>query len=578
MNKIIPFVKKNFFIILLFLLIIPSFVSVIRPGFYSMHDDLQAFRIHQMDKCIQDLQIPCRWIPDMGFEYGYPQFNFYPPSIYYLGEIFHLIGFQFIDTVKILVILGFVTSALAMYLFLKDWLGRIAAIAGAFLYTYAPYKAVNPYVRGALSEFWALTFYPLIFWSIYQVVKTGKLKYILFLSLSSAGLLITHNLMPIIFAPLAIVWTVLLIVLEKKYKVIPKLLGAGLLALGLGSFFLLPVLFERGFVHVESILGGYFDYRQHFVNLEQLFISNYWGYGSSMWREFDGLSLSTGQLHWIIGLIGVLLAVVHFRKYPKLSVIALALGFLELLILFMMHSKSSFIWSKIGFLEYLQFPWRFLSDSIFLLSILSAIAIFLIEKTEFKIRRINVVWGVLGLIAVGIFILHGSFFKPHAWSEITDQEKFSGKSWDKQLTISIFDYLPIYAKLPPISKAPDKPEVLEGESEIVQWYKGSNWQSGQIKVQKESLIRLPLFYFPGMEVRANNLKPDIIYDECRGQEFCLGLISFKLPEGDYQVSAKLNDTPIRTVGNLLTVFSLAVVGFFTYQLIGRKHPKKNNRK
>jgi hypothetical protein len=46
-----------------------------------------------------------------------------------------------------------------------------------------------------------------------------------------------------------------------------------LLGIGLAAFFTLPVLFERQYVHIESMVGGYFDYRQHFVDIKQLFFS-----------------------------------------------------------------------------------------------------------------------------------------------------------------------------------------------------------------------------------------------------------------------------------------------------------------
>src|ERR1700738_1195401 len=121
-------------VLALCILIIPTFWSLLRPGFYPMQDDLQAFRLLEMDKCFQDLQLPCRWVPDMGYQYGYPQFNFYSPGVFYLGEIFHLLGLQFIDAVKILFILGFVFSALAMYLFLQCIFGRFPALIGALLY------------------------------------------------------------------------------------------------------------------------------------------------------------------------------------------------------------------------------------------------------------------------------------------------------------------------------------------------------------------------------------------------------------------------------------------------------------
>src|SRR3989338_7668545 len=109
----------KYWIILVIVLTIPTFSQLVRPGFFPMQDDLQAMRVHQMFKCFQDLQIPCRWVPDMGYQYGYPQFNYYPPSVYYLGAILHTFGFQIIDSVKILFILGYIFSTLAMFLFLK---------------------------------------------------------------------------------------------------------------------------------------------------------------------------------------------------------------------------------------------------------------------------------------------------------------------------------------------------------------------------------------------------------------------------------------------------------------------------
>ena len=96
----------KFWIAICLIFTIPTFYQLVRPGFFFMQDDLQAFRVHQMFVCFKDFQIPCRWVPDMGYQYGYPQFLFYPPSVYYLGAFIHLFGIQIIDSVKILFILG----------------------------------------------------------------------------------------------------------------------------------------------------------------------------------------------------------------------------------------------------------------------------------------------------------------------------------------------------------------------------------------------------------------------------------------------------------------------------------------
>jgi len=196
--------KKLLAITVLLIIISPTFLPLFAKGYFYMQDDLQAFRIQQMDKCFQDFQIPCRWVPDAGYGYGYPQFNYYPPFVYYFGELIHFLGFQFVDSVKILFILGYILSALAMFVLINSLAGVFPALIGSIVYTYAPYKAVEVYVRGALSEFWSFVFFPFIFWSSYLLIKTGKKSYFVLFSLFLAFLLTTHILMTIAFlVPLA---------------------------------------------------------------------------------------------------------------------------------------------------------------------------------------------------------------------------------------------------------------------------------------------------------------------------------------------------------------------------------------
>lgn len=538
-------------------LTIPAYYQLLRPGFFWMQDDLQAFRIHQMDKCIQDKQIPCRWVPDAGFQYGYPQFIYYPPSVYYLGEFFHLLGFQFIDAVKILFILGFVLASLTMFILLRSLTGNWPALVGSLLYTYAPYRAVDVYVRGALSEFWSFVFFPLIFWSSYKLVTQGKLIHVAWLAVSVALLLITHNLMSMIFLPLVLIWSLLWIYLERNWKVLPWCLFGGVLGIGLAAFFTLPVIAERPFAHIESMLGGYFDYRQHFADVNQLFVSNHWGYGSSYLGPSDDLSLSTGQIQFAAALLAVILAIFFFKKNKKFAIASFVLLFLDLAVLFLTHQKSSFIWEKIEILSYLQFPWRILANSVFLLSIMAALGVFFLGKTK------SVFLGVILILSV--FLLYGSFFRPQTWLNITDKEKFSGKLWEKALTVSIFDYLPIYAKLPPTQKAPETPEILEGEVVIQSYKKGSDYQIGEVKASSSAKLRLPLFDFPGMQVKANGKIIPHQNDDCRNQEFCLGLISFYLPKGDYKIEARLTNTKIRFAANLITIVSTVLVSLIFWK-------------
>src|SRR5258708_3114273 len=95
--------KSDLWAILLILIVsIFGYLSLLQRGFFSMHDDIQILRVFEMQSCFKDLQIPCRWVPDMGAQYGHPVFNYHPVLPYYFGMIFRLFKIGFIDTIKIL--------------------------------------------------------------------------------------------------------------------------------------------------------------------------------------------------------------------------------------------------------------------------------------------------------------------------------------------------------------------------------------------------------------------------------------------------------------------------------------------
>jgi hypothetical protein len=454
-----------------------------------------------------------------------------------------------------------------MYFLVSELFGGWSGFIAGLLYTYIPYKAVEVYVRGALSEFWAQIFFPLILWAIYKLIKSGRAKYLIWMSVSIFLLMTTHVLMTMIFVPVAVIWAIFWLFQNTpphqkigvggKWKSLLLLTMGGFLGFGLSAFFVLPVLFERQFAHTEGLLSGYFDYRQHFVNLYRLFISREWGYGSSGFPN-EKLNLSLGVVQWAVGLVAVpIIAILNFRKHKKLALLAALLFTLSLFSVFMIHMKSSFIWNRLPFLWYMQFPWRFLAVSIFLLCVLSGLAIYFSGRFKY----------IIGIVSVLIaFVLTITFYVPKAWVNITDTDKFSGDSWEKQLTISIFDYLPRTATLPPYSKAPDLPEVLKGEVRFSDYKKGSDFQTGSVDVVKDATIRIPLFDFPGMEVKVDGKVVPHINNDCSGERYCLGLITFNLPAGRHSIEARLTDTPVRKIGNILTLISLGTLALILIRL------------
>jgi hypothetical protein len=117
--------------ILLILLLIPAVKDLLTPGYFTMHDDMQVFRLFELDKCVHDGQLPCRWVPDGGYGYGYPLMQFYPPMPYYPMELLKLLGLGYFWPVKIMFAVSFIMSGIGMYLLAKEvfgkWGGRLSA-------------------------------------------------------------------------------------------------------------------------------------------------------------------------------------------------------------------------------------------------------------------------------------------------------------------------------------------------------------------------------------------------------------------------------------------------------------------
>ncbi len=546
---------KRFLIPLILILIsIPAIYSLLKPGYFPMHDDIQAFRLLELDKCIRDGQIPCRWIPDMGYGYGYPQFNYYGPLPYYLMEIVHLMGFGFLVSTKIGFELSVIVSAIGMYLLGKSLWGRAAGLISAIFYTYASYRAVNIFVRGAMGEAWGMAFLPFIFWSTGGVVKGNKYSE-LWLALSTFALFTSHNITALIFIPFYGVWIVYLFYLDRQNKgslflKIRNLLLSVLWGLGMSAFFTLPAFFEKNLVHIETLLMGYFNYLAHYVGLSQLLFSRNFEYGVSELGPNDGMLLSPGIILWVFPLVAVaLLFLFKKRKYLPQVLFIVLLGWASL---FMMHPRSVFIWQNIPLSSFVQFPWRFLVIATLFFSLASGSIVLIFSKKP-KIKR--------GLVVIVVFLLvlvmNGSYFKPREVLNITDEDKFSGEAWQTQLTISIFDYLPIDAEHPPTTEAPEEALFVNGSGEIINYEKGTDWQNWEIKADSdEAEVMFPLYYFPNWTAVVNGEVVDIHRDNV------LGLITLKIYKGDNVINLKLRNTPIRTYSNILTLIAFFLIPIY----------------
>ena len=529
--------------------------TLFKKDFYwNMHDDLQMMRQLEMEKCFQDGQIPCRWVPDMGYGFGFPLFNYYPPLPYLTGEVFRVAGFSFNAAVKLTFALGIIASGYAMFLLSKEFFGDLGGLASSIFYLWAPYHAVDVYVRGAMNESWAWVWFPLALWGVYRLIKKRDLFSVVVLSLSLAALLLTHNLMAMIFAPVFLAWTTYWLVKEKSFVPIPKMAGAGILSLGMVAFFTLPAIFEQKYVHIDTLIQDYYVYSGHFATFWQLFFSRFWGDGPSAFGPNDGLAFPVGHIHWILILIITVLLtakIIRSKKLKEMDAVAIFGILVGTGAAFMSHERSTFIWLIIPYIQFLQFPWRFLSLNVLGYSFAIGSLFYLLDYFKF-LGRISGKIIFLGVLSLALIIFNWNYFKPVRSGPLTDSQKFSGEAWRIQQQAGIRDYLPIGAKKDPASARTVLVETVKGQGYISNQKSGTNWAKFSATfTTKDNTVRINIFDFPIWKAFVDGNESKIYID---GNEQW-GRIYVDVPQGQHSLYLKIFDAPLRKVGNLISLLS-----------------------
>lgn len=537
MKKILP-------LVLLLILSYFSWRPLLLPGYFSMHDDQQVVRLQQLDKSLKAGQFPVRWVEDLGFGYGYPVFNFYPPLAYYLGELGVLWGLGYINSIKLVWFLALVGSGFAMYFLAKEFFGETGGLVSAIFYIYAPYHAVDAYVRGALAELCSFVWLPLILLTTYKkkTILTGILLGLL---------MITHNLIFLPFMGFFAVWAFFF---DKK-----SLIFSPIIAFGLTTFFWLPELWEKQFTLVDQILiKNLASYSIHFLCPSQLWYSP-WGFGGSVAGCADGMSFALGKIYFLVIVAGLAVALL------KKNWVGLTSFFLLIFSIFMTLPFSQFIWDKISLLWYLQFPWRFL-EFVALFSSLIAGAIFIFLKNKyFKMVTATV-------LILGTIFFNAKYFQPQTYlptatdvSQTTDQRI----KWD--ISATSFEYMPkgiatkinnlgvVWVDIDQSEISDSKFEIQNGEANIRYWNPDSFSVSGNFNTN--AIFQPQITNFPGWRVwidgKSVSFRDDNKYK----------LITVDIPSGDHEITGKFTDTPVRMIGNLISaLFIVGTAGFLIYGL------------
>ena len=265
------YLKNNFGLIFVFLISLFPLFNLLTPGLPITHDSIDHIaRIANFYKSLSEGIIIPRWAGDLNFGFGHPILMFLYPLPSYFASFFHFLGFSLIDSFKLVLAASYILSGLFMYLWLKRFLGLYPAIVGAVFYLYAPYRFIDLYVRGALGEHVAFMFMPLVLLAVYKLNELSNKekirKYyfgVLFIALSFAGLILSHNAISLLFIPFILFYIFYLFIKQKtKIKFITSLFSL-FLGFLISFFFWFPSFMEGKYTLRDIVTSN--EYITRFV-------------------------------------------------------------------------------------------------------------------------------------------------------------------------------------------------------------------------------------------------------------------------------------------------------------------------
>ena len=530
-------------------ILVLSCVALVLPVCFSLftsllpdgHDTLEYLpRMVEFHRNIAEEILFPRWAPDLVRGAGEPLFEFNPPMIYYLAELWHLVGFDFITALNLACVVLVIASAFGMFLLARLYFGPWGAWLATAAYLYAPYFAVNLYVRGALAEFAAFPFYAFALYGFGAYAQMRERRFLLVGTLAYAGILFSHNAAALFFTPLLLAFFLLTAWTEKSWNVLANQVFGWLLGLGLGACVWIPSLAERQFVGLDRLLKGSLRYSNHFVS-PHLLLNSPWIGGTSDLSQKIGISFSLGWSHLVL-LMLVFAFALKFRKFAHWRWLAFFSAALVMLC-FMMTPYAAGIWDHVTLLQYVQFPWRLLGPAALCLALLIAPLGQILKSLP---RWRPLLFGVaLALLIVPNFAHNFPRRYRHELLSEWAPQRLSARGVE---ATTAFEYVPRWVIAWPIPFQGVR--IITGSAQAKQTGRAVTSWSGDVNAATPVTAELFITWFPGWMVLVDGHRVPSAPAELTG------LIRFDIPPGTHQVEAIWKRTAPRWIGDSVSWLSL----------------------
>lgn len=541
--------------------------------------EMHVYRTYEIISAWQAGVLYPRWAPDLFYAYGYPVFHYYAPLSYYLGAGYGLLfdgaTAAAVAGVKFVLVASAYLGALGMYAFARDRWGGLAGLVSAAAYAFAPYMVyIDPHARGDAPETLAIALAPWLLWAFARLRRTASPGDVVIAGAFLAALIVSHNLMALVFFGLLLAWLAWDVVFGHMFfgawvigarpssaaarkQVIGALAAAVGLGLGLSAFMWLPAVLERNAVQFRNVASGtYFDFRRYFIDVGELFAPA---------QIFD-LGATQMRFHYSVGIAQAALAALGvltvFRpRLRRLSV--LFFSFAGMGLLYLMLPASRAVWEAIRPMAFFQFPTRFLGPAAVVLGVLAGAALGWADVLPWHWSRpAMAATAVAACLSAALPLLYPPDwpdFGPVAAQRILDTE-LNGRGIG---TTSANDFLPVAAVVVPGPQASLLASYASGlvdklnhatlpagtTAEVVEH--GPQHDRFRVSGGAEFVLRVFTFYFPGWTAYVDGQRTGIMPSEPEGW------ITLWVPPGTRDVLVRLEDTPVRRLAWGVSALALA---------------------
>lgn len=549
MRIVMVLLSRYRYLIVALLLSFVAVIPLLHPGLPPTHDgEYNVIRFYEFDKAVRGGDWYPRWAQDLNFGHGLPIFNFIYPFPSIIAFFLHLFGTSFIDGFKLNMFFSSLLGTIFFYLWTKRYWGEKGAFVASIFYTYSPYHFLDIYVRGSAAEAWALAFFPAFLLSFDLFLEKKQLIYIGFASLALGIIVLSHNILALMFFPFAIMYMIFKILQEKKKRTI---IGGSILSivlgLGFSAIFWIPALLEKHYMIGFEL----YSFQAHFPDLYELLIPS-WGTG------FSGAGLE-GKMSFQIGIANLLAVFIAIGSLPflfgknKKTVISIIFFLAWFLLVFFFLLKLSIpIWERIPLMEYFQYPWRFLSLMILITSFLSGSVFAALER---KKRTSILIAVVLVFVSVSLSL---NYTKPAYYHQRSDSYYTEKSNFIDGTNYTANSLNTKWAKgIGERSK--NKAELVQGSGSIKTIYvKNSEYVFSTKTNDSHAILKVNTVYFPGWKVVVNGQETPITINKN-------GLIEFPIPKGESKVMVDLKETDIQFVAKFLSILSALTISWVIFK-------------